>query len=406
MAARDYKPGDVINPNIADRREYIADPDGLVNAETKRDVNRLLYNLRQKTSTEVVMAIVPNTGDLTEEDFATELFSSWGVGKRDKDNGVLILIVPEQRAARIATGYGVEGVLPDISARKMIERSVVPYMRKNDLDGAVATVAVDMANVLSSPQAAEELKSGQPDSWDRLPESDITGEDIIAMVLWLAILIFLFSCGMYVFDSRRLGKQERYQQALGWHNKLNSYLILAVSSLGIGFIPYLLARRKYNRSRNKPMNCPTCRGKMKKLNEEKDNLYLNPAQDLEEKLNTVDYDVWICPDCGTIERYPFRTRQMDYEECPVCHTVAMRLIRDHTVVTPTVNRSGSGERIYECKYCHNRTHRKYTIPPKTDGRAAALAAGAILGSGRGGGGGFGGGFGGGRTGGGGATGRW
>ena len=75
----------------------------------------------------------------------------------------------------------------------------------------------------------------------------------------------------------------------------------------------------------------------------------------------------------------------------------------------TTRRAGIGEKVYDCKYCHNQTRKRYNIPKKDDGTAtaAALAAGAILGSGRGpSGGGFGGGFGGGRTGGGGGGGRW
>ena len=164
--------------------------------------------------------------------------------------------------------------------------------------------------------------------------------------------------------------------------------------------------RKYRNVRNKPMNCPRCKGKMHKLNEQEDNNYLSASQDLEERLNTVDYDVWVCDKCGTIERFPFRTSQLKYQECPNCHTVAMCEVRDHTIVPATTRSTGIGEKIYECKYCNNRTSKKYTIPQKADGTAAALAAGAILGSGSRGGGGFGGGFGGGHTGGGGATGGW
>lgn len=407
--ARDYKPSDLKNPNVADRNVYISDPEGLVSPAAKNTVNNILSNLRQNTTAEVVMAVVPNTGSLTVEDFSTELFTEWGIGKKDRDNGVLILIALEEHAARIATGYGAEGIIPDISARKIIERSVVPYMKENDLDGAVTAVAKDVANVMSSPEAAEELRSRQADNWNQMPESDITAEEIWSLVMIIVISVFFVSMGMYFYDSGKLKKQERYTQALAWHEKKNTYLLLSLFSLGLGLIPYFLVTRKYKKARNSPMKCPTCRGNMKKLNEEEDNYYLNPSQDFEEKLDTVDYDVWVCPDCGTIERYPFRKNQMKYEECPNCHTIAMCLVRDHTLQAPTVNRLGLGERIYECQYCHNRTHRRYSIPKKNDGATAAILAGGLLGSGRGGGGfggGIGGGFGGGSTGGGGATGRW
>ena len=399
-----FTPDNIQNPNVEDRRQYIADPALLADQNSKIKANDILWNLRKNTGIEVVIAIVPETGDYSIEDFSTALFTKWGIGKNDKDNGVLVVIATDQREARIATGYGVEGVIPDISARKIIQRSIVPYMKNGDIDGAITTVAQDLSTILSDPTVSEELKSGKRESWAEIPESDLTYEDILGIIGSIAFFIFLFAFGKYFYDSSKFKKQDRYRQALGWHNERALYILFAVLSLGLGLIPFLLAERKYRKSRNKPMQCSTCKGVMHKLNEEEDNKFLSASQDLEERLNTVDYDVWVCDRCGSIERYPYRTRQMKYEECPRCHTVAMCLVRDHTVVPSTTRHAGYGEKIYECKYCHHQTKRRYEIPRKADGTAAALGAGAILGSGRSGG--FGGGFGGGSTGGGGATGRW
>ena len=405
--AKDYSPRDITNPNISDRRVYVADPADLVSPQAEAQANAILWNLRKKTGAEVVMAVVPNTGDYTEEDFATQLFDDWKVGKSDKDNGVLILIVPEQHSARIATGYGVEGIIPDISAMKIIQRSIVPHMREGDLNGAVVTVASDVSNVLSDPVAAQELKSKKGESWEEMPESDITTDDLITFFICIVIAFFLIAICLYIYDVNRFKKLDRYGQARGWYDQKNTYTTLAFLSLGLGLIPYWLMKRKYNAARNSPMQCPACKGKMVKLNEEEDNNLLSPSQDFEEKLNSVDYDVWVCQDCGTVERYAFPNKFTKYTECPHCHTVAMHLVKDHIVIPPTQRSTGVGEKVYECEYCHNNTRKRYSIPKKTGDSAAAFAAGAILGaaSGRGGGG-FGGGFGGGRTGGGGATGRW
>lgn len=406
MLGREYSPDDLINPNIKDRRVYVADPENLLSPQAKAEANSILWNLRKTTGAEVAVVVVPNTGDYTEEDFATRLFDNWKIGKSDKDNGVLVLIVPDQRAARIATGYGVEGVLPDISAMKIIQRSVVPEMKQGNLDGAVINVASDLSNVLSDPVAAAELKSDKREAWDEIGESSVNFDDFISFIIIVVLGFGLISFILYFYDIRRLRKLDRYEKAKGWHNHQSTFKWLAIGSLGIGLIPFLLSRKHYHNARNKPMNCPACKGKMHKLNEEEDNNLLSPSQDLEEKLDSVDYDVWVCDDCGTVERYAFPNVHSKYQECPHCHTKAMYLAKDHTVLPATARSSGVGERIYECRYCGNQTKKRYTIPKRNDGTAAALAAGAILGSGRGGGSSFGGGFGGGRTGGGGATGRW
>lgn len=407
--ARDYAPGDIANPNIADRRVYVADPGGLVSPDVKARVNNELYALRRNTSAEVAVAVVPSIGDMPIEDFSEKLFTSWGLGKGDKDNGVLIVIAIDQRRARIQTGYGVEGVLPDISARKIIDRSIIPYMREGNLDGAVEASVADVANVISDPVAAEELKSSQKDVWAE-PESSITSEDLQNFIGFVAVIFFLGALVLFIYDARHARGDDRYHKAMVWHSHRTLYWILALLSLGAGVIFALLAEFLYRRARNKPLKCSVCGTKMRKLNEEEDNELLNPSQDFEERLKTVDYDVWECPKCGSVERYPFRAKQMKYAECPNCHTVAMCLVRDHTLVPATTRRAGEGEKVYECQFCHHQNRRRYVIPKKDDGTAAAIAAGAILGSmgrgGGGGGGGFGGGFGGGATGGGGASGGW
>ncbi len=407
--ARDYTPEDLENPNIADRRVYVADPGGLVSPDVKTRVNSMLYDLRGRTSAEVVVAVVPSIGDVPIEDFSERLFQRWGLGKSDKDNGVLILIAMSQKMSRIQTGYGVEGVLPDISARKIIERDIVPNMREGNLDMAVMASASDVAKVLTDPVAAEELKSARRDVWEE-PASPISSDTIWSFVSWLVVVLGLFSIGLFCYDLFNSRGKDRYRKSMIWYAHRKAYWVLALCSLGIGLLPALLAEWMYRRTRNKPMKCQVCGSKMKKLSEDEDNELLNDSQDFEERLNTVDYDVWECPTCGSVERYPFPTKQMKYTECPNCHTIAMCLVRDHTLVPATTRRAGEGEKVYECQFCHHQNRRRYSIPKRDDGAAAALAAGAILGSlgrgGGGGGGGFGGGFGGVSTGGGGASGGW
>lgn len=404
--ARDYNPDEITNPNLKDRRVYVSDPANLVSERAEATTNAILWNLRQKTGAEVGLVVVPNTGNYTREEFATKVFENWGLGKKDKDNGALILIVPDQKEAWIATGYGLEGIIPDISASRILQKTVVPHMRENDLDGAVTSVATEVAGVISDPKAAEEIRSNRGEAWEEMPESDITSEDFVVFIICVVVGLFIIGMAKYFTDNYSVKNKDRYEQARKWHDNRTSYLLLGIFSLGLGMIPYWLSRRKYNKARNAPMKCETCGTMMNKLNEEEDNNLLSPSQDFEEQINSVDYDVWVCPECGTVERYAFPNRHSPYEECGHCHTKAMTLVKDHTVVAPTVRHSGVGERVYECKYCHNQTKKRYVIPKREDGKAAALAAGAILGSARGGGGGFGGGFGGGHTGGGGGGARW
>ena len=406
-------PADMPNVQKKDRREYVSDPAHLLSPSVTQRVNAELYDLRKQTSVEMMVAIPPEIGDMTAPEWCEKLFTEWGIGKSDKDNGVLLMISPGSRQAFIMPGYGVEGVLTDIVCKKIVEKAIVPAMRDGDLDKAVTDATALMVSALTDPAVAEELRSGEADNFGGVDALD-------AGVIWkfiqtVALVMFILSAILFVCDCVRIRKfHSNYAKAEQWRKGLPAYFWLGVLSLGAGFIFYLVAYLKYRRWRTRPLKCPTCGAKMKRLPEDKDNELLNDSQDFEEKLKTVDYDVWECPECGTIERFPYKARQKKYTECPNCHTVAMCLQCDMTLRQPTVKTEGEGVKVYECQFCHHRKDVPYRIPRKED-PSAAIAAAAVLGAatrghrgggGGFGGGGFGGGFGGGATGGGGAGGSW
>jgi len=411
--AQTYYPGDMPNVQLANRGEYVSDPAGLLSTEVKEQVNRRLYELRKKTSVEVVVAIPPEIGDLSAQEWCEQLFTAWGIGKSDKDNGVLVMVSPGSRTAFIMPGYGVEGVLTDISCNKIFEGTIKPAMIEEDLDAAVNNSTSLIASALEDPAVADELRSGQADNFpDALTAID--PEVIWKFVRVVAGIMWMFALAMFVYDcvSSR-NRKSNYSKAGLWRSHLATYFWVGVLSFGAGLMFFIAAFLIYRRWRTRRVKCETCGANMKRLPEDKDNELLNASQDLEEQLGTVDYDVWECPSCGTIERFPFKVRQRKYTECPACHTVAMSLECDAIVKPATTRTEGRGIKVYECKYCHHRKNEPYRIPRKEDPVAAAAAA-AVVGSaigrgGRGGGGfggGMGGGFGGGSTGGGGAGGSW
>lgn len=398
------------NPNIANRDHYVADPAGVLSPRSVDELNLRLGEIRRSTTCEVAVIVTPSTGDLTAQEYCVEVFEKWGLGKRDRDNGVLVMLDMGGRKAFIMPGYGVEGALPDIACRRIVESEIVPAMKKGDPSKALLGAVGMIGKALKDPAVAEELRSEQPDAAGGQLKAPVAPGMLLTLLWFIAGCSFLFTVVMLLRDMITLRRKDPYTAAMTWRRHMPAYWSGAVLSLGAGLIPALAALWIGRRTRNRPRRCDTCGARMEKLDEEADNAFLSPGQDLEERLNTVDYDVWKCPRCGTVERYPFRQRQLKYTRCPDCGTVAYTLRSDRVVVPPTTRREGQGVRTYECLFCHNRHDKPYRIPRKEDGAAAALAAGAVIGSlghrGGGGGGSIGGGFGGGRTGGGGAGGGW
>ena len=275
------------------------------------------------------------------------------------------------------------------------------------VDEAVNGATMLISEAMTDPAVADELKSEQGENGINAISKEVLLEFIGIVAGSVFLVALALFCYDLVFTTRR--RPDYYDKAELWRERRKTYLILGIVSLGTGLIFWLLASWIYNIWRTKRRKCPTCGHKMQRLPEDKDNELLNPSQDFEERLNTVDYDVWECPHCGTIERFPFITKQTKYTECPACHTIAMCLKCDTVLQQPTTRRAGAGVRLYECQFCHHQHREGYTIPKKEDmsGAAAILGASILSGGsgGSGGGGGFGG-FGGGATGGGGASGSW
>lgn len=399
---------EVPNVHVANRNLYVSDPSGILSPSTVSELNSRISSIWKNSSAEVVVVIVDKIDDsMTPEEFATALFEKWGLGKSDTDNGLLFLVSRDDRAAQIRTGYGLEGILPDILAGRILRNDVFPLFREGDYDGGVQAGVEKISEILLNPEAAKEIASKYEN--DARHEEDI--HDPFTIYLWLSLIIAI---GLLVYVLSQAAATHKMNDVDRWRtlNRLvQPSLMIGCATLGMGLIPFFILKGIMNKTRRHKRDCPHCGHNMQLVDEEHDNDYLSPSQDLEEKLNSVDYDVWRCPQCAQTDIYPYINRTSPYTECPRCHTRAMSVIDRRILRQPTTSREGEGVDISVCRACGYRGEKRFSIPKKVDD--SALVAGAVIGSalgGRGGGGGFGGGFGGsfggGNTGGGGAGGNW
>ena len=312
---------------------------------------------------------------------------------------MLILVVEGQRKAVIRTGYGAEGLLPDVVCGRIIRQLMVPHFRNGDYDSGMIEAVAYIHKVLTTPGAVEELKSKYSNDRPMAVDREKMWEMYLTVAGWVAAILFIYVAAAVV----RTRKKDSYERYFRLHRLLLPSLVISFVTLGMGLPALLLAFVTMKRCRNRRRTCPNCKAKMRKLSENEDNKYLTPAQDLEEKLNSVDYDVWLCDKCGEVDVFPFINKRTPYQECPVCHTKAMMLIGDRLIQESTPLREGRGVKIYRCRNCGNTINMPYVVPKDE----APVIVPFIGGFGGGGGSGFGGGsFGGGSTGGGGASGGW
>lgn len=184
-------PQSIPNPNVSDASNFIYDGTGALSATTAESINAKLAALRKTTTCEVAVAIVKSLDGLSIEDYSYQLFRHWGVGKKDKNNGVLLVVAPEEHKARIEVGSGAEGVLTDIVCSRILRNQFRRAAHSDNLSQAIYRTVDSIEEVLTNPKVAEELKSGQTDTTlGRM-------ETLDSNVLWSFIL--LFACCVFIF---------------------------------------------------------------------------------------------------------------------------------------------------------------------------------------------------------------
>ena len=108
----------------------VVDNANLLSPEEQNNLERKLDALNDSTSNQIVVLIVPSLNDQPIEDVAVATFRSWGIGDKKNNNGVLLLISINDKKIKIEVGYGLEGAIPDVTAKDIIENSLSPNFKQ------------------------------------------------------------------------------------------------------------------------------------------------------------------------------------------------------------------------------------------------------------------------------------
>lgn len=390
---------EIPNVHLLDRTKFLSDQSGKIGKVATAKVDSMISDIWRKTTAEVIVVVVDSiTGETDVDTFATELYELWGIGKKDNDNGLLVFVSLLDRAVVIRTGYGMEGIVTDLEAGRIIRNDMFPLFRQNDYEGGLIAGLEKLHSLITDDKVKEELISQYANDAET-SDNDI-GEiwKVIlygGIIILIASIIYVWWCAIrFNHDSR---KQWEKLQAV----KL-PLLVLTFLLLGTPVISYLLVSYRAKRLRNKPPLCDNCSTKMSQISIERKLRYLNASQTTEERLKSIEHDVWVCDSCNSVKVLSYNNNRSPYTTCLKCGTKSYHQVSDVILREPTTVSTGLGRHFYRCEYCGDSGTHDYVIPRKTP---VIITTGG--GRGFGGGGGFSGGsFGGGHTGGGGASGRW
>ncbi|MDP2691804.1 MAG: TPM domain-containing protein [bacterium] len=163
--------------NFPEPKGYVNDFANILSDETEQQITEIIQEIKDKTSAEVAVVTIESLEGYEVNSYAVEMGRAWGIGNKERDDGVLFLTAVQDHTTYIATGYGVEPYITDAQAFWITDRTVVPYFKNDDYDGGI------LAGV-------EKIKAALVDL-EPLPEASSSSEsgfDFGSLVFWFFIL--------------------------------------------------------------------------------------------------------------------------------------------------------------------------------------------------------------------------
>jgi uncharacterized protein len=171
----------------------VVDQADIITPQARSDIETKLKDLEDKSSIQLVVATVKSLQGGDIETYANELFRTWKLGQAQKNNGVLLLVAPNEHKVRIEVGYGLEGTLTDALSSVIISSAIVPRFKTGDFSGGITRGVDGIISVLS----------GDTSDWQRKVEvrKEDSGGDFDKLFPLLFFLLIIFICWYLIHNA-------------------------------------------------------------------------------------------------------------------------------------------------------------------------------------------------------------
>ncbi len=134
---------------------------------------------------QIAVLILPTTQPETIEQFGIRLAEAWKIGHKDADNGIIVIVAKDDRKMRIEVGYGLEGTIPDVVAKRIIAERMAPLFKQGDFFGGLRAAVESLAHVLGAPAAGDAM----PTEATPAASTQDTGGEHPDWIQWLFMLV-------------------------------------------------------------------------------------------------------------------------------------------------------------------------------------------------------------------------
>jgi uncharacterized protein len=187
----------LVFPQLSGR---IVDNAQLLSPDDRAALNAELKALEDKSSDQLVVVTLPSLQGYTIEDYGYQLGRHWGIGTAKLNNGVLLIVAPNERKVRIEVGRGLEPTLTDALSRIVIDNAILPRFRTGDFAGGIKDGVSDIVRVLTGDAAEVEARARARQ------DADDPAVDWIMVIIWTVILLWiLYSIWRSIRSTPRAG---------------------------------------------------------------------------------------------------------------------------------------------------------------------------------------------------------
>ena len=301
----------------------------------------------------------------------------------------------DQRRTEFETGYGLEGVLPDVVCYRIGMQELVPQFKEGRYGQGLINAVNRIQQTLEDPDAVSEITSNRPINHNPYGSGTLFSPAMKALLIYSVIALFLsiYFIGR-IFNVLR-SREELYDKYLDLR-KVYWGIFLFLIPLPYIFIYWFLNKR-LKKLRYQPRYSRESGEIMRLLSEEEEDDYMEQGQITEEEIGSVDYDVWVTESADDILILRYKKRFTKYKHCPKCNYLTFYHAHSKTVRSATYTSTGSRQVVHKCKNCNHQKTEYQVIPKKQRSSSSGGSGGGFSGGGS---------FGGGSSGGGGAGVSW
>lgn len=179
----------------------VVDQANLLTESQKQEISQRILALHEQGKAQIGVVIVPSTGQEDIFDFAMRVAEKWQLGSAKQDNGLLMAIAVNDRRIQILTGYGLEGVIPDIVASRIIRNQITPYFKQAQYAQGIDAGLIEIERILNmdpevAQKAAEELKERQQQALHEQQAKEKTFSTALFILIAGIIGSFIFGKGL------------------------------------------------------------------------------------------------------------------------------------------------------------------------------------------------------------------